>query len=287
MIIKIDWPHDVIDSIPAINLVEILTRLVISDAYGHNLVVISRGLAEAFLSRLSLGEYVSANLRTIKEQYAERGSYVTGDRFPILNVTRDQDRKLEKLSDRNFQIGYKELLGSRLLDKPILLLEGPKSDGIVFDAIINSILKFNKIGKLSYEKRSGGGDTTLEVLKGLIADRHVIACICDSDRLTPTCSLGGTANKIQKNLHLLPTAILTFLVTPTREVENFVPFEVARHLIVDPHDKPKIVKLGHLIDAQGIVGIEDCIWSFYDIKKGIDAKKLPNPLGVRILNSGL
>ncbi|WP_395825207.1 hypothetical protein, partial [Elstera sp.] len=141
MIIKIDWPHDVIDSIPAINLVEILTRLVISDAYGHNLVVISRGLAEAFLSRLSLGEYVSANLRTIKEQYAERGSYVTGDRFPILNVTRDQDRKLEKLSDRNFQIGYKELLGSRLLDKPILLLEGPKSDGIVFDAIINSILK--------------------------------------------------------------------------------------------------------------------------------------------------
>lgn len=117
--------------------------------------------------------------------------------------------------------------------------------------------------RLAYEKYSGGGSTTSDVLAGIQKkNERFCLVIVDSDMKYPNAPLGGTAKAIEKVWNKRLTQIEVYKLT-VHEIENLLPLPFIK-------EKVRINKKVNLFFTR-LRKSEDFgdIWRYYDIKNGI------------------
>lgn len=275
MIIYLDWNDDQVSSVPSVELDEVVTRLVKAERDGDHLLVVNPDSAERLLKLGDFGGWVRSTLIDVLQKFSQRMKYIKEKKYPYLIISSVSSQEIDMLSSGNIIVGYRKLSQSKILDRPIFLLEGPEVDGFVFDAYIDIIKRRLQMGELSYQKRSGGGGSTWLNLKNYMKEFYIIVCVCDSDRITPFSGKGDTARAVDQGMRQEGCKLSVFCITPNKEVENFIPFSIARQLFESDKDSErKISKLENLLIQQEGSTLSDCMWSFYDTKKGVRKKKL-------------
>lgn len=111
--------------------------------------------------------------------------------------------------------------------KPTSLLLESASDHPYFNFIFS-----NKLKGLPYafEVKQGGGGAINKEITRLVKNESFLLCIVDSDRISPSCSIGPTASKVKTAFDELQRQSLTnlasYYVFDCHELENLFSFDV-------------------------------------------------------------
>lgn len=271
MIISIEISVAQASEQPVARLEEFFSEVLRSSRRGHHIVIVPRGLARWALDNVQLSGHDRAHLERVKEEFTQLGSLRDDPDSRVLKVV-SLHQELQMAGDHAWLIGIEEMLDSRFLDKPVLLLENATNDGDLYIEMLSHEARRRGIRSLAYQVANGGGGTTFQEVSRFADLKHIVVCVCDHDKLTPYSQDSETYRKAAataNNINLVGTV----LATPGREVENFLPLDLVIDLFPDfpPAQRNKIEGL---IRAQGDPQPRDCLWLFYDVKEGICSARL-------------
>ncbi|BCV42346.1 hypothetical protein [Shewanella algae] len=151
----------------------------------------------------------------------------------------------------------------RLLNAPRLVLENI-SDDCVYKKIIEWELSKGHIPscfRINYDIIQGGGATTAAICENLISEGYLTYSLCDSDKMSPFCSIGDTANETSQTF-INNNIISNFYVIDVHEVENLIPIHILNET-ANETQLPAIDFIRRLLD------IEPRLYSYYDLKESI------------------
>lgn len=273
MIIHIDWADSSITNENIDYITDALNSVLTAYVEGRHFVVIEPASARMLIDSDKFGSVAEARLRRIRLEYPTRSSVLEKGHAAILQLMPEIEGPLESDGNDKYRIGLRKFVNSKYNDKAILLVEGKEKD--IYNLMINEVAKKNALGKLSYDIDIGGGDNTAENLRLRVERGHVVICLADTDKLTPTGKIGTTLKNIHSASKRAEEFVGRICETPGREVENFIPYSIAKRLPISKKtslfDEGGSVfsKLDVLLAKQGAKIIDDCLWLYYDLKKKI------------------
>ncbi|PKM18913.1 MAG: hypothetical protein CVV11_10880 [Gammaproteobacteria bacterium HGW-Gammaproteobacteria-15] len=147
----------------------------------------------------------------------------------------------------------------RYLAKPCLVLEDASEKHLYQQIIKSYSTSNNRQINVSFKTVHGGGDTThLRCAEEYLTNEHVY-CICDSDKKTPTDSIGGTARKAKTFFQKINRQS-NLLILDCHEIENLLPLNVLNSKA--KQDQALTIRFLEMISA-----VNDQHYLYYDFKK--------------------
>jgi len=173
--------------------------------------------------------------------------------------------------DRTERIQPSVLLGEHLSDTEVYWLMGE----------VGALLATGGYLAIKADQWPGGGGASAAVLAHLAGLGKLCLCIADSDKASPTGSIGGTARALQQFSNTTEFPLIELAATTGRDLENALPdsFYISRYSNHPKHSKISQL-LGRLTDLE-----EYDIRSHIDIEKGLalyDIWKCPTHAAERI-----
>jgi hypothetical protein len=215
-----------------------------------------------------------AILRQIGHEYSQTAALIT--QATRLLVVRPLAGRPEAVSNREVVIGLKDIERSRLLEEVVLVVEDSASDGILYKHMLRWLAETLSIPVRPPIIVHGGGSRISKVFEEYVDDGRNVCVISDSDKDSARSPDSIKLRKL-KNLPInkhWPIAVV--LVPNCREVENIIPYEIARSLVKDPIQLSSILALECIQRAEASLKIAACdhFWLFFDIKKGLNDRSL-------------
>jgi len=257
---------------------DLVNRLIEADRAGRHLVVFERLTVDWIVANTTLSVNVQSHLISIRQSFATRGTMASVatsflEISPVFGEIQCED-------SRRFTIGVDEFLRGRFPDfATAFVLEDVVSDGQLYEHALREARKLTQVPSYCYEAVHSGGSRVPQVFDLEIAKNRVTTCLVDSDRLSPpdgrsSSALGVLRSCRERNsaTRTQPSYIGQALVLPGRELENIVPFSIAKDI---PTANVETVEfLSPLINQDREIEDEDCLWLFFDIKCGLDGSKI-------------
>ncbi|ABF62548.1 hypothetical protein TM1040_3579 (plasmid) [Ruegeria sp. TM1040] len=276
MIITLEASNDELSSLTDDEAEDLFSRLLDADRMGRHIVVMNRRICEWGKQNTKLSGRNLSHLIDIKEAFATRGnisSYATCFLKVVLG------NQPISIVDNCFMMGHKEFLqGEYASSKTMLIVENLNSDSKLYEFIFEKSITKTKVPGWAVEFILGGGNTTVTAFEGEIAKKRITVCVVDTDKISPCDKLGTTARKVlnrhsKRNLQQYDPAtpyVGTAIETVGHELENYIPLSSVKYL--DAFSCPTC--LDDLVDQEVAKSSADCLWLYFDIKKGIDGKRL-------------
>jgi len=154
-----------------------------------------------------------------------------------------------------------------------LLVENRDSDGRFLLTLCDVFrAEFRHYAAVRFNLVHGGGVTTDKVLEAFIAEARPTICVVDSDRSTPNCGLGETAEAVERVIKQRLYGTVVVHVLEVRELENLIPLDIADEICSDnPHGLKAIALLRGAIGRlpeEGVVS-KSSILKYFDFKDGL------------------
>ncbi|OUS03886.1 hypothetical protein A9Q96_16995 [Rhodobacterales bacterium 52_120_T64] len=250
----------------------LFSELLLASMNGIHFVVIARPLCNWADQNLHLNKRETAHLKRLKHDFAQRGSIPKS--APCFIQIRIGDNALEEYDDDKYRIGHIALLRSDLLSDARLLLEHIENDGDLIDVILSEICRSQPIKNIKLQRMHGGGADIVTCFRHALLERRVTVCIADSDKYAPCDTHSATVRNLTREADR-QTFVGAVCESLGREAENYIPIEILsshRRRICPEYTSFNI--LDGLLRRQQIAGRLDCLWLFFDIKRGAEVDKL-------------
>lgn len=270
MIIHLNDTVSNIECIPKNAAENLFTELARSSLKGYHIVIIDRDLCDWAQQNLDLGQRNKAKIQKIGQNFAQKSSLLANS-GSTLKVKLNQ-LPLDEYRPHHYKIGYRDFLKSHFFEPTKLLVENATNDGAFISLILNSIKKRYPVKTLKINISHGGGGNIKQNFERLIDDRYIVCCITDSDRNSPHDTISSTAKEVLR-IHNKINFAGCLVILENREIENFIPLDIISHNSLFPQYED-FTKLYKILDNQTILEKLDCFWLFFDIKKGVDGKKI-------------
>ncbi|MCY1669305.1 hypothetical protein [Rhizobium sp. SL86] len=267
MIIR--WTYD--DNFPPLatdaRLLELARELLRCHRRGHHLVVLDRTIAAA-IQDLDLSNQEKALTNRLSQDYTQTGN-LHKQAYAYVSIVNDISVFAHK-QDNCFKISIGAAIESRVLDPCAVVVEDVVSDGFMYKQIFEEIARKSPVRKFEYELIHGGGQNSVNVLRDKFERKRIALAIIDSDKSSPDCSVEKKTSSLS---HLFETAnwnVGDFFITPCREVENFVPFDVLRQLPSGTRNTANDVYLRiSAAEDDASIDLVERIEMYADLKSGI------------------
>ncbi|MCJ7871280.1 hypothetical protein [Phaeobacter sp. J2-8] len=264
-----------VDQLTAENPAEIedlFSDLLLASLNGTHFVIIDRRVCDWAKENLSCNNRERAQLDRLKELYTQRGSLPSIARS-ILEVEVGQ-LQLTEVTPHKYRIGHKPLLNGSYLEDARLLVEHIENDGDILRIILNETRRKHPIRAFRFSLLHGGGADIAACLRVEIPNRHIVVSVVDSDKVAPNDTPSATKRKLDREANN-QTFVGMVCETPCKEAENYIPIATLRaHRQKICPEFISFETLESLITDQNVTGESDCVWLYFDLKKGIESEKL-------------
>lgn len=233
-------------------------------------VIIGRSAATWAIGNLALAARHKALLTSKMQSYTQEGGLRTRARCRLEILIGAQPP--ERLADGLFTVGHARILTGNFLAPAVVLVENAESDGAFFDVVFRAICRDQEVSNYHFEKRNGGGSTITPEFAAIMAQRRVIVCVVDSDRVTPNAAASATFKALTK-LRDETGFVGDVLETRCLELENHLPLSLIEAHCLCPSYKDW-AKLKAIMKRQGQAPVGDCLWLRFDLKDGAFAANL-------------
>ncbi len=243
--------------------VHALSNLATASRYGHHIVIGDFSLLAGLSGELSLSTVSRAVFSNIYRNIPTMNSLLN-----IMTRTICVFFKSCTSSSRNRFSEFVELdsFASGTLTTPTTILSENNDDVKYLVHFGNFLIRNKQINgvKISAKAVLGGGNTTAKIFKQYTIDRSEFClCFVDSDRKYPNASFGETANKVSG---ILQNTFANYIITPRREIENYIPHYVLFACYANDCNKKQSVDI---LDALLTNNLTDAL-RYIDIKEGLD-----------------
>jgi len=120
----------------------------------------------------------------------------------------------------------------------------------------------------------GGGADISACLRVEIPHQRVVVSVVDSDKVAPSDTPSATKRNLDREANR-QTFVGMVCETPCKEAENYIPIGTLRaHRQRICPEFQSFEALENLITDQGTPDASDCVWLYFDLKKGIESDKL-------------
>ena len=172
-----------------------------------------------------------------------------------------------------WRIGHKNFVKNFKLKQAVLLVENGLYDGQIYRHIFELVTVKSKSG-VSFPnfrpENSGGRDFLPKWFEDLVNRNEMVVCIGDQDCLAPTDH--SNSNLMKKYKKLKSKKFVGFAkFTPGNSIENFFSLTIVE-LLATRINLSQVTKLKKLIANQKNCKKQDCMWLYFDIKKGMIRK---------------
>ena len=150
----------------------------------------------------------------------------------------------------------------------------------LYKHVLDEATKVSRVPSIVFDPIHGGGGTTGRVFDSEIKKSRIVVCIADHDRLAPMDKKSSTARTVLKiyskrnrgendrGQRFIGIAVTTM----GREAENMIPYHIFKSIYPDYQDFDKLDEVVARDDEEG--EIRNCFWQYFDVKEGIDGKKI-------------
>lgn len=251
---------------------ELFSELLRASSQGLHMVVLTRAQCDWARETLDLNTREKAQLQHLKTLYTQRGNLPK--RAPCFMEVTLGEQQLEEVTPNKYRIGHIPLLRGSFLTEAKFILENVENDGDMLDIILKETGKSQDIKYFHFLRAHGGGADTPTCFRAAIPEQRVIVTLVDSDKKAP---MDGNSQTYRNLIREANRQMFVGMIdaTPCKEIENLVPFSILRdHRQRICSGYENFENLQTLLDRQSISYPTDCLWLFFDVKKGIEAEKL-------------
>lgn len=276
MIILLEASNDELSSVKKGDAEDLFSLLLDADRFGRHLVVLPRRVCSWAEENLDLSGRNLKHLVGIRENFSTRGKIPTAAKLHLKVVMGSESISIR---DGFFQIGHVEFIsGEYAQTKARMVVENLRTDSRLYEYIFGVSVSKTNVPGWAVDFVLGGGDTTATAFEAEIARNRITVCVVDTDRIAPCDRLGQTAKKVlnihaNRNefpLHPASPYIGIAMETVGHELENYVPMRSVKKL--PAFRLPS--SLESLISQKERKAPSECLWLYFDIKKGVDGKKI-------------
>lgn len=271
MYIYIDIEKFELASVSEIELSEFFFEIARASMKGFHRIVVKRNLTLWAIKEVDMLQIHKAHLLEIAQEYAELGTPVN-ESTPSLTIKFGSE-ELTEVNDFKWTMGHRKFLGGNLLESATLLTESIQNDGEFYEFLFQMEAARIEFGPISLIKQAGGGSAITYSLSECARSGRIVICICDSDRVVPEGDYGDTFHLVEDHANELDFVGIASS-TPGHEIENFIPIKIVKAMSNSLKPKGSVDDLIALFEGQGETTKEDCLYMFYDLKKGVDPNKL-------------
>lgn len=251
---------------------ELIGSLVRASLEGHHKIILGRSICSWSIDNLDLGGREKAHLRRLRNDFSQIGQLALEAPCSIQVLIGDQP--LEEVAKHKYNIGHIALLRSNYLSEAELLVEHIENDCDLLEVVFNRVKRNISISQYHYRRSHGGGGDIVTCFEHSVKEKRITVCVHDSDRKAPSDTKSHTARRLRAEGGK-QTYVGDVIETRGHEAENTIPMAILnehRQRICPQY--PDFDKLERLLNAQNVQGYLDCLWLFFDIKKGLNSEKV-------------
>ncbi|WP_417274302.1 hypothetical protein [Celeribacter halophilus] len=272
MLIYLDSTVDQLAAENPVEIEELISELLLASIYGRHLILLDRAICDWAKDSLNLGGREIAQLDRLKALYSQRGT-LPQTALSYLKVETGETL-LTEISPHKYSIGHRAFLDANYVRDSNLLIEHIENDGEMLKIILREASRRHPAPTYAFQALHGGGADIAACLRVEIPKRHVVVSIADSDKVAPNDKTSVTKRNLEREAER-QTFVGMVCETPCKEAENYIPLTILRtHQQQLCPEFSSIDSLETLIQNQDVAGKSDCLWLFFDLKKGIQAEKL-------------
>ncbi len=264
MIIYFDCEDKIIESQRRDRIDLLYMELMRCSRLGNHLVFLTRRSIDWGLENLSLSDIDKAQLLTLRSTVVQVQGFVVSAQVKLEIVV--GFGVLQRIEGGGFKIGCEQFIDGRYCDEVSVVLENKLYDGAFYDLIFRRLSRRKSIN-IKYTVCNGGGSDTYREFLSKINENRIVICIADHDRYAPNGMVSSTFSNI-KSVDDSQEYVGDLFETICRELENHIPLRIITEMqgYTNLNGTREICEL---VDRQDIVGDYDCIWLYFDIKKGV------------------
>lgn len=258
------------------NLTIRVSELMRAHRKGIHLVVLSRQTAQWLLAYIELSPHDRSTLAQISQELTQTGDLVRRTRHLIqISAT---SHTIKRLDDRVVELGIYCHNFDNVISHPVFVTEDSDDDIRLIDFILrgtsHSIVS-GVSGIFRYVVQHGGGASTSRVALKQIDSGNIVVMSVDSDKHAP-CAPDTKLDSLQRQCDSKGWPLFFFYQTPCRELENFIPIEIAARLQNCRISANFQLLLKHSVYEKNQKNHRqnECFWLWFDIKDGINRKKI-------------
>lgn len=250
----------------------LISGLLQTTANGLHLVIINRKLCEWAKETINFNNRELAQLDRLREFYTQTGGLVSIAKS-ILRIEIG-DAQLAEYDAHKYRIGHRAFLRSNYSEASRLLIEHIENDGDMLELIFSEMSKKHPVRSYNYIRLHGGGADIAACFRIEVPNQRVIVSVVDSDKVA-SCDTSSTTKRHLDREAERQTFIGTICETPCKEAENYIPLNILiNHARKICPSYTSFGELIYLVENQEINGASDCLWLYFDVKRGVEGDKL-------------
>lgn len=272
MLIHFDISESELSAIDQALLEVRVSELLRAHRKGQHLLVVRRPSAAWLRRELSLNPQDKATLERIEQEATQTGDLLRRARHltrivPSGTIHRCDERQVDlPLTFPNFD---------DVISLPVFIVEDIDDDVELMEFLFQNTARTSTSHPYAYQSDHGGGSGALRVAEARIGDRRIVVMSVDSDKPSPRASDAklNACSRLQENSNW---PFFYFFQTPCRELENFVPMDVAINIQSCRESASfSMLHRNHLAEIQsGTVPPHEAYWLWFDIKDGVCAEQV-------------
>ncbi len=248
----------------------LFTDLLTSSRAGLHRIFINRELCQWIFKYAGLRTREKDQLLLVEDRSSQLGSTIKNVHCKL---TIELGKKEIQQNGFHWRVGHKNFVNEIELKQVALLVENGKYDGQMYKHIFELVAAKSKVGVINFRPENSGGKKFLpKWFEDLVKRDEMVLCIGDQDCLAPTDHSNNDLikmyNKLKSN-NFIGFATLT----PGNAIENFFPLTIIE-ILGSKVSQSDVARLKQLITSQKNVKHLDCMWLYFNVKKGIDPQKL-------------
>lgn len=280
MIFSLEATIEELGALPPVESENLFSLLIDCDRRGRHFTVVNRKICDWALNEVQLSGRDRSHLVTLRQEYTQRGALPNFATFQVKIKIGNLD--ICRYPNGVFEIGHRKLIAGEFCQtKTAFVLEDIGDDFDLYRQILSEARRQTNVPSFTFNSIHGGGASTPRVFEHEISNDRVTVCVVDNDKLAPCDRNSGTARSVlgilkRRNLDDTDPAqpfIGIAFTTVGRELENCVPYCILKNVPeYDAYACITILDSAVFEDSQ--VSLPDCFWMYFDIKDGLDGKKL-------------
>ena len=273
MFIVVDLTVENLAEMGDLQVSQLFERVAIASQTGKHWIYVPYKVVESLMKTQILSVSALAPLTKIGEESFQYGDILADDTIPKLTIKYGPDEFKSGFGNQII-IGHRNVINGNYLSEPLLVVEDIGNDGDFYDFILNEEAKRINFSKPNFDFANLGGKAKLgKVMEKFSEQKRIVVFVIDQDSVVKISEVELEHRQTQLEKILNNGNCAGFVkFTPSHELENFLPISIVERVGKNV-SSDQLANLKRLIQNQGRVKSGDCLWLYYDVKKGINGKK--------------
>ena len=273
MLIIVDLTIQNIAEMGKLKVSKFFERVADASESGKHCIYVPYNLVMNLLESNILSVSAEGPITRIGEESFQYGDLLVDDSFPKLRIKYARN-EFKSGTGNNIIIGQENIINGDYLRETLLVVEDFRYDGEFYDFIFKEEANRTRFSDPNFDITNMGGKSKIgKTIEKFSNKKRIVVFVIDQDSVVKVSEkeLKNRQRQLEKILN--DGSCVGFIrFTPTHELENFLPITIVEK-IGKKVDCDQLNQIKSLIQKQGKTAPGDCLWLFYDIKKGINGKK--------------